>query len=82
MSARRDIGKRFTVSHPFAPPLSAFCATLMADLLFMLMSPADFSVTWWANHAISAGIVHALLIWPVFWVVARVVKPPQRSLFA
>jgi hypothetical protein len=77
-----NLAGRFSVNHPFAPPLCAFCATIMADLLFMLMSPADFPVNWWARHAISTGIVHALLIWPVFWVVARIVKPPQRSLFA
>jgi hypothetical protein len=73
---------RFSVFHPMAPPLCAFCATVLADLLFMLMSPADFSLVWMGSHALSTGISHAILIWPVFWVVARVVKPPQRSLFS
>jgi hypothetical protein len=77
-----SMSKRFTVSHPFAPPLCAFCATVLSDLLFMLMSPADFAVNWWAHHAFTTGIIHALLIWPVFWIVGRVVKPPERSLFA
>lgn len=77
-----SMAKRFTVAHPFAPPLCAFCATLLSDLFYMLMSPADFPVAWWARHALLSGLAHAFLIWPVFWIVARVVKPPQRSLFA
>ena len=73
---------RFSAFHPLAPPLCAFAATLLCDAVFFLISPTDFAPSWWARHALASGIVHAALIWPVFLIVARVVKPPQRSLFA
>ncbi len=73
---------RFSAGHPVAPPLCAFVATLLCDATFFLVSPTDFAPSWWARHAVASGILHAALIWPVFLVVARVVKPPQKSLFA
>lgn len=76
------LSTRFSAWHPVAPPLCAFVATLVCDALFFLVSPTDFTPSWWINHAITTGLLHAALIWPVFLLVARVVKPPQRSLFA
>jgi hypothetical protein len=75
------LSKRFAIFHPFAPPLCAFVATLLVDGLFMVMSPADFAPSWMLRHALLTGLLHAGLIWPVFWLLARVVKPPQRPLF-
>lgn len=74
--------RRFSAFHPLAPPGSALAATLACDAIFFLISPTDFPPIWWVRHALATGILHALLIWPVFLVVARVVKPPQKSLFA
>lgn len=74
--------RRFSAFHPLAPPLCAFAATLLCDTIFFLVSPTDFAPSWWARHALASGILHAALIWPVFLIVARVVKPPQKSLFA
>ncbi len=76
------LSARFSAWHPVAPPLCAFVATLTCDALFFLISPTDFAPSWWMRHAITTGISHAALIWPVFLLVARVVKPPQRALFA
>lgn len=76
------LSTRFSVFHPIAPPLCAFMATLLADFFFMLMSPTDFSLAWWLRHALSTGITHAVLMWPIFALVVRIVKPPQRSLFS
>lgn len=76
------LSARFSSSHPLAPPLCAFAATLLSDAFFLLISPADFPVSWWLRHALTTGIAHALLIWPTFWLVLRLVRPPQRSLFA
>ena len=73
---------RFSAFHPVAPPLCAFAATLLCDAVFFLISPTDFALLWWTRHATASGILHAALIWPVFLLVARVVKPPQKSLFA
>ncbi|HEX8465576.1 MAG TPA: hypothetical protein VF627_13240 [Abditibacterium sp.] len=75
------LARRFAVFHPFAPPLCAFVATGLVDALFLLMSPTDFSLFWMVRHAGLTGLLHAGLIWPIFWLVARVVKPPQRPLF-
>ena len=47
-----------------------------------VFAPTDFAFSWWLRHAISVGIIHAVLIWPIFALVARLVKPPQRSLFS
>lgn len=73
---------RFSAFHPLAPPSCAFASTLLCDAVFFLISPTDFSPAWWARHALTSGTAHALLIWPVFLIVARIIKPPQRSLFA
>ena len=72
---------RFSVFHPVAPPLCAFVLTGVCDLLFALMSPSDFSAGFWTRHALSSGAANALLMWPVFGLTARLVRPPQRSLF-
>ncbi|PQV65324.1 hypothetical protein B1R32_10163 [Abditibacterium utsteinense] len=76
------LAARFSAWHPVAPPLCAFASTLLCDALFFLISPTDFTFSWWIGHAVTTGMIHAALIWPVFLLVARVVKPPQRSLFA
>ena len=73
---------RFSPFHPLAPPFCAFAATLLCDAVFFLISPTDFPPAWWVKHALGSGLVHAALIWPVFLIVSRVVKPPQKSLFA
>lgn len=75
------LSTRFSVFHPIAPPLCAFVATLLSEFFFMMMSPTDFPVSWWIRHSIAVGITHAILIWPIFGLVVRLVKPPQRSLF-
>jgi hypothetical protein len=77
-----QVAQRFSVYHPLSPPACAFAATVLSDAVFFLMSPTEFPPAWWARHAIASGIVHAALIWPVFLIVARVVRPPQKSLFA
>lgn len=74
--------RRFSVYHPLSPPTCALAATILSDAVFFLISPTDFPPAWWMRHAVASGIVHAALIWPVFLVVARVVRPPQKSLFA
>ncbi|MBW3635413.1 MAG: hypothetical protein KY445_02970 [Armatimonadetes bacterium] len=76
------VAARFSVFHPFAPPFCAFAATLFSDFLFMLISPADFPFSWWTSHALRSATAHALLIWPVFLLVARLVRSPQSALFS
>lgn len=68
------LAPRLGVSHPIAPPLAAIAATLCADALFLLLSPTDLSLAFWARHALVASLWHAFLIWPVLWLARRVVK--------
>lgn len=77
-----EASRRFSAFHPLAPPACALAATITSDAVFFLISPTDFTPAWWVRHAIASGIVHAALVWPVFLIVARVVRPPQKSLFA
>lgn len=76
------LARRFSVFHPVAPPLCAFGATLFGEFVFMLMSPTDFRFSWWTSHALASATAHAILIWPMFLIVARLVRSPQRALFA
>lgn len=73
---------RFSVFHPVAPPLCAFAATLLCDGFFMLMSPSEFPFSWWGRHALASATAHAMLMWPVFFLVARLVRSEQRALFS
>lgn len=72
---------RFTVSHPFAPPLVAFGASLLSDATFILLSPTDSSPAFWLRHALGSALLHALVIWPVFWLVRKVCVPPRKLMW-
>jgi hypothetical protein len=67
--------------NPLAPPVCAVAATLLADAIFMVMSPTDYPFLWWVRHAPIACAMHALLIWPVFFLIQRLVKPPVKPMF-
>jgi rod shape-determining protein MreD len=74
--------KGFSRENPLAPPLCAGGAVLLANLIFWIMSPADFTLAAWANRTLADGLLNALLIWPLHWLVARFVLPPTRMMFA
>jgi len=74
--------RRFSTDNPLAPPLCAFGATLLATLVFFVMSPTAFPVTWWVRHSLAAGVQHAVLMWPVFYLVVRTCLPANRPLFS
>ena len=74
--------RRFSTDNPLAPPVCAFVATLLATLVFFVMSPTAFPVAWWVRHGLASGVQNALLMWPVFYLVVRYCLPANRPLFA
>lgn len=76
------MSSHFSRDNPLVPPLCAMGAVLMANLIFWIMSPTEFSVGWWAQHTASSMALHMLLIWPVHFVIGRLVLRPERSMFA
>jgi hypothetical protein len=70
--------KSFSRDNPFAPPLCAAGATLGANFLFLIMAPTSFPLDWWLGKTLGAMGTHALLIWPVHWLMQRYAAPPPR----
>jgi rod shape-determining protein MreD len=73
--------KGFSRDNPIAPPLCAAGATLLTNMIFLLMSPTDYAFLWWVQKTIAACIVHALLIWPVHACIVQWALPPKRSMY-
>ncbi|HVF85567.1 MAG TPA: hypothetical protein VM821_06275 [Abditibacteriaceae bacterium] len=67
--------------NPLMPPILAAAGTLLADLIVLLMAPTDFPISWWLHHTPIRMMIHALLIWPIYWILARWLKPPSRLMF-
>ena len=72
---------RLGISNPLAPPLAAAASALVADALYLLFSPGDYNAVDWNAHLPAAMLLNALAIWPVFWLVGRVVRPPKQLMF-
>jgi rod shape-determining protein MreD len=70
--------KGFSRDNPFAPPLCAMGATLGANLIFLVMAPTSFPLDWWMSKTLGAMGAHALLVWPVHWLMVRFAVPPPR----
>ncbi len=73
--------RNFGRDNIFAPPLLAALGTLLSDIIVLLMAPTDFPISWWLAHTPIKMLMHAVLIWPLHYVVARWVKPPSRTMF-
>lgn len=69
--------KRFSRDNPFAPPICAAIATLVANAVFGILSPGEFTFGWWLHHTLIATAAHAILIWPVYALFARLIPPPR-----
>ena len=67
--------------NPLSPPLLAALGTLLCDLVVWIMTPTDFSAAWWLHHTPIRMMAHAILIWPIYWVLLRWLKPPSRLMF-
>lgn len=75
---------RLSRDNPFAPPVCTVGAVLIGNVLFYLMSPDEFAGYTFAQIAlrtlISMGL-NALLVWPVYMVVEKILLPPRRLMF-
>jgi len=73
--------KGFSRDNPLAPPLCAAGTVVLAGMVFLLMSPTDFSLAWWLHQTLVRAALHAVLIWPLHLVIMRWVLPPARRMF-
>jgi hypothetical protein len=69
--------RQFSRDNPLAPPLCAAGATVLANALFALLSPAGFGFGWWLQHTLISAALHAIFIWPVYALFARLLPPPR-----
>ena len=69
-------------NNPFIPPILAALGTLLADGIFLLFSPGEWNWAYWSAHAPASMLLHALAIWPMLWLVRRVVRPPKPLAFS
>lgn len=67
--------------NPLMPPLLAAGGTLLADLIVLLMAPTDFPISWWLHHTPIRMMMSALLIWPIYSIFNRWLKPPSKLMF-
>ncbi len=69
-------------SNPFGPPLLAAGATLLSDGCYLLFSPSEWILAYWSARTPAAMLLNALAIWPILWLVRRVVRPPKPLVFS
>jgi rod shape-determining protein MreD len=73
--------KSFSGDNPMAPPLCAIGAVVLSNFIFLMMSPLDFSLMWWLQQTVARSISHAILIWPLHFLISRYILPPTRRRF-
>ncbi len=76
------LASRFETSHLLSPVLVALFGVITGNLLFVLLSPADFSIQFWVSHTMYQAALQVALSWPLFWLVKRIVTPPKRLIWA
>lgn len=70
--------RRFSRDNPLAPPLCAAAAALLANAIFGVLSPGEFTFAWWLRDTLISCALHAVLIWPVYGLFAKLL-PPARA---
>lgn len=76
------LSSHFSRDNPLVPPLCAAGGVLLANLVFWIMAPTEFPALWWARHTAAGMALHMVVIWPVHFVIGRLVLRPERSMFA
>jgi hypothetical protein len=74
--------RRFSRDNPLTPPLCAMGAVLLSNLIFLVISPTDFPLSWWLQKTVTTLATHAILIYPVHWLVTKFILPPPRMMFS
>jgi rod shape-determining protein MreD len=69
--------RRFSNDNPLAAPVCAAVATLIAQIIFGILSPGEYSLEMWLRQTAIAALAHAVFIWPVYWIFMRVVPSPR-----
>jgi rod shape-determining protein MreD len=57
--------RRFSRDNPFTPPLCAMGAVIVANTIFLIISPTEFSVVWWLRYNGQFAAGPRILIYPV-----------------
>ena len=73
--------RHLKITNPLVPPFIAALACALADGIYLLFSPGDWTPDYWLAHTPASMMLHALAIWPVFWLVGRLVKPRKELMF-
>ena len=73
---------RFETSHLLSPVLVAFLGVVVGNALFLLLSPADFTMRFWLSYTICQAVLQIFISWPLFLLVRRAVSPPKRLIWA
>lgn len=76
------LAPRLGRNNPLAPPILAAGAALLGDGFYLLFSPGEWNLAYWSAHAPAAMLLNALAIWPVLWLVCRIVRPPKILVFS
>lgn len=71
--------RRFSSDNPIAPPLCAVAATVIAHIIFGVLSPGTLGIEVWLRQTAIAAVAHAVFIWPIYWTFSRFI-PQSRVL--
>jgi rod shape-determining protein MreD len=70
--------RRFSVDNPLAPPLCAAAATLLSNVVFVVLAPDTYSQSWTQRTVVEMAL-NALCLFPIYIAVNRLV-PPARAM--
>jgi hypothetical protein len=71
--------RKFSSDNPLAPPLCAAGATLLSSVIFVAIAPDNLAVSGWPLLLVSKILVSAIFVWPMYFIVNRLV-PPARAM--
>ena len=69
--------RRFSNDNPLAAPVCAAVATLIAQVIFGVLSPGEYGLEMWLRQTAISAVAHAVFIWPVYWVFMRLIPTPR-----
>lgn len=70
--------RKVSTENAFAPIICAVLGTLVADLVFLVMSPTNFSLTWWLRHTIVSCLLHATVAYPLYFLLKKFLCPTAK----
>ena len=73
---------KFEVSHFLSPVLVAILGTSLSQIVFLLLSPTEFSLAFWGTLTLWQIAAQALLSWPLFALVRHFVAPRRELVWS